>query len=115
MANLYGSADENWRTYAECLNISVELFFPPDAIDGRRLPRSYYDEAKQLCSQCPVRVTCLERGMDEEYGVWGGLTRAERKRLRQVGHAQLDDTLSIIVPKQQDDGQEDYLKVSTIH
>lgn len=115
MANLYGSADENWRTYAECLDIPVELFFPPDAIDGRRLPRTYYDDAKALCAKCPVRVTCLERGMDEEYGVWGGLTRAERKRLRQTGRAPLDDVITVIIPTQQDDEPEMLQKVSTLH
>lgn len=83
----------------------VELFFPPDAIDGRRLPKSYYNEAKALCAKCPVRATCLERGMDEEFGVWGGLTRAERKRLRTTGSAQINKTITVIQPRKSVEAQ----------
>jgi hypothetical protein len=101
----YGSVDENWRTFAVCLSMPVELFFPPDAIDGRCLPKSYYDEAKSLCVQCPVRTTCLERGMDEEFGVWGGLTRAERKRLKETGSSQINRKVSVIQPRQPSDVQ----------
>jgi hypothetical protein len=53
--------------------------------------------------------------MDEEYGVWGGLTRAERKRLRQTGRAPLDDVITVIIPTQQDDEPEMLQKVSTLH
>ncbi len=31
--------------------------------------------AQALCSQCPVRIPCLEMALEEglEYGVWGGV------------------------------------------
>ena len=39
-------------------------------------------EAKQVCYRCSVRDECLEFGIEEDYGIWGGLGRAERKALR---------------------------------
>jgi hypothetical protein len=38
--------------------------------------------AKRVCVGCPITAACLELGMDEEYGVWGGLTASERTALR---------------------------------
>ena len=36
-----------------------------------------------MCSACPVRQQCLEHALevDAEFGVWGGLSRAERLKL----------------------------------
>lgn len=38
------------------------------------------DRAKRICASCPVRRTCLENGMSEEWGIWGGYTKPERAR-----------------------------------
>jgi WhiB family redox-sensing transcriptional regulator len=40
-------------------------------------------EAKRVCGGCPVREACRGYALEneEEYGVWGGLSEAERKRL----------------------------------
>lgn len=42
--------------------------------------------AKQICAACPVRLACLQWALDnyEQYGIWGGLTERERRRLRVV-------------------------------
>lgn len=79
---LFGFVDEDWRQYAKCAGLPIELFFAPEQMDGRKLPRTYYNEAKKVCQTCPVINQCLERGMDEEYGVWGGLTKAERRHIK---------------------------------
>jgi WhiB family redox-sensing transcriptional regulator len=39
-------------------------------------------KAKALCDECPVQAECLEAGMDEEYGIWGGLSPKQRRRLK---------------------------------
>jgi Transcription factor WhiB len=39
-------------------------------------------KAKALCATCPVREQCLEAGMGERWGVFGGLTAGERYELR---------------------------------
>ena len=39
--------------------------------------------AKIACTGCPVRLTCLEWALSHhEWGVWGGTTERERRRLR---------------------------------
>lgn len=35
----------------------------------------------RYCDECPVRSECLELGLDDEHGVWGGLTPQERDRV----------------------------------
>lgn len=35
--------------------------------------------AKAVCARCPVSAKCLEVGLFEPWGVWGGLTTAERR------------------------------------
>lgn len=39
--------------------------------------------AKGICAQCPVRQQCLKDALDrdDQWGIWGGLTVYERKRL----------------------------------
>lgn len=37
--------------------------------------------AKATCAVCPVRVSCLEYGMGEPFGIFGGLTAEERRRV----------------------------------
>jgi len=39
-------------------------------------------KAKELCGICPVQPDCLEAGMDEEFGIWGGLSLKQRRRLK---------------------------------
>lgn len=37
-----------------------------------------------LCLRCPVRVECLDYALDsnQHYGIWGGTSESERRRLR---------------------------------
>ena len=39
--------------------------------------------AKRICADCPVRQECLDYAMrvHEPFGIWGGLTEAERRQL----------------------------------
>ena len=41
-------------------------------------------DAKRVCSGCSVRAECLEFALanDERFGIWGGLSERERRRLR---------------------------------
>jgi hypothetical protein len=52
-----------------------DLFF---ADDHGRYPN--LRRAKQLCAACPIRSACLQAGKGE-YGIWGGTTEEERRRL----------------------------------
>jgi len=40
-------------------------------------------KAKAICGRCPIRQECLEHALKHKikYGIWGGLSHAERYRL----------------------------------
>ena len=70
------SAGGDWRELALCLQFNGDMWFP----EKRESPAA----AKLLCGRCDVRAECLEfaLGTNEDYGIWGGLSTAERKALR---------------------------------
>jgi WhiB family redox-sensing transcriptional regulator len=70
------SSDESWRLDALCAETDPEAFFPEKGGSTR--------EAKRVCTGCAVRAECLEfaLGNDERFGIWGGLSERERRRLR---------------------------------
>ena len=41
-------------------------------------------DAKKVCTECEVKVECLEYALanDERFGIWGGLSERERRKLR---------------------------------
>ena len=64
-----------WRRRAACLDADTSLFFGGD-----------YDSANavhEFCRWCEVRTECLQHALatDEPYGVWGGLTPRQRRRV----------------------------------
>ncbi|MFD6417094.1 WhiB family transcriptional regulator [Streptomyces sp. NPDC060194] len=69
-----------WHAEAVCRRDEAGLFFAPSKEPtAARLSRE--EAAKQVCARCPVMVDCREHAlmMPEPYGVWGGLTAAERR------------------------------------
>ena len=71
-----GLADESWRQDALCAETDPEAFFPEKGGSTR--------DAKRVCTGCPVRARCLEFALsnDERFGIWGGLSERERRRVR---------------------------------
>lgn len=69
-------ARDGWRADARCAQIDPELMFPESREDN--------DRAKAVCSSCTVTEQCLTWALahDERFGVWGGLTAAERLELK---------------------------------
>ncbi|WP_438940588.1 WhiB family transcriptional regulator [Geodermatophilus maliterrae] len=67
---------EGWRLDALCAETDPEAFFPEKGGSTR--------EAKRVCSGCSVRAECLEFALanDERFGIWGGLSERERRRVR---------------------------------
>ncbi|MGW7056858.1 WhiB family transcriptional regulator [Streptomyces sp. NPDC054887] len=69
-----------WHTEAVCRRDEAGLFFAPSKEPtAARLARE--EAAKRVCARCPVMVECREHALlqPEPYGVWGGLTAAERR------------------------------------
>ncbi|WP_253953964.1 WhiB family transcriptional regulator [Schaalia sp. 19OD2882] len=65
-----------WQQLALCAQTDPEAFFPEKGGSTR--------EAKAVCHACDVREQCLEYALanDERFGIWGGLSERERRRLR---------------------------------
>jgi WhiB family redox-sensing transcriptional regulator len=63
---------------ALCASIDPELFFPEKSAGGANARM-----ARNICKQCPVRLKCLSYALDNtiEFGIWGGLSRNERREL----------------------------------
>jgi WhiB family transcriptional regulator, redox-sensing transcriptional regulator len=70
-----------WWDLAACHTENAELFFPVTELGPARLQVA---QAKAVCARCRVRQECLEYAMRTRpvQGIWGGLTEAERERLR---------------------------------
>lgn len=69
-------AAADWQGEANCLGVDPDLFFPERGASTR--------EAKEVCRGCVVRLDCLEYALvnGEKFGIWGGLSERERRRLR---------------------------------
>lgn len=65
-----------WTEQAACKGLPTEWWFP-----GRGDPT---DQAKQICSTCPVRQDCLEYSftIPTVVGIWGGITGRERRKIK---------------------------------
>ena len=79
MRKLKATLPGAWAEEARCREAGDLVFFPPD---DKPVSRDFYNEAKSICRICEVQPQCLEYGMDEPYGVWGGTSPVERQRLR---------------------------------
>lgn len=69
-----------WHSEAACRSDEAGLFFAPSKEPtAARLSRE--ESAKRVCARCPVMLECREHALlqPEPYGVWGGLTAAERR------------------------------------
>ena len=72
--------DIEWQYQALCHG-RTDWFFPDRNSDNRNLPLLPSERrAKALCARCPVRKECLEYGVADEYGIWGGTLPSERKQ-----------------------------------
>ncbi|WP_350347299.1 WhiB family transcriptional regulator [Agromyces sp. G08B096] len=74
-----GNVDDDplaWQSDALCAQTDPEAFFPEKGGSTR--------DAKKICTGCEVRAQCLEYALanDERFGIWGGLSERERRKLR---------------------------------
>lgn len=69
-------AEPSWQERALCAQTDPEAFFPEKGGSTR--------EAKKVCVSCEVRAECLEYALenDERFGIWGGLSERERRKLK---------------------------------
>lgn len=68
-----------------CAEVGTDVFFARDLEEekGNRKGYENYKEAREICKRCEHIVECAEWGIKyEQYGMWGGLTPAERSKIR---------------------------------
>lgn len=77
-ASSLGGERPGWQTRANCMGVDPDLFFPERGQSTR--------EAKEVCRGCVVREDCLEYALanGEKFGIWGGMSERERRRLRRA-------------------------------
>lgn len=75
-AGILPEVDERpWAAYAACRDAGPDVFFSDRDRD--------VEAARRVCSGCAVQQDCLEWAteMRIRYGMWGGLTPRERRRM----------------------------------
>ena len=68
------TGDSSWATRGACVSMDPDGFFVQGAEQHA---------VKTACGACPVRTECLADALDNrvDFGVWGGMTERERRRL----------------------------------
>jgi WhiB family transcriptional regulator, redox-sensing transcriptional regulator len=74
-----------WMDAAACRGMDTNRFFT-EGTNGKptRASLPLIAGAKQVCAGCEVRLACATYALDEdiEFGVWGGLSQEERRKIR---------------------------------
>ena len=67
-----------WTARAACIGTDTEIFYPVTPDEEA--------EALSICATCPVRAQCLDYAVRnrEPYGIWGGTTPDQRRRIRRA-------------------------------
>lgn len=80
----------DWMADARCAlsGLDPETWFP----ERQSAVKAF---AKRICQTCPVRQECLDFADQEGYddGIWGGLDRDERKKLKNSKRPKTHDTV----------------------
>ena len=78
-------ANSDWWERAACLGLDTSLFFPSRGESTA--------EAEAVCGSCEVRDDCLWFALGdngrraEKFGIWGGSSERQRRRLRHEARA----------------------------
>ncbi|MFD8565500.1 WhiB family transcriptional regulator [Streptomyces sp. NPDC059639] len=69
----------DWQRSAACRGMDSSVFYSPAGERGRQR-REREERARHICEGCPVLQECARMALvtKEAYGVWGGLSEAER-------------------------------------
>jgi WhiB family redox-sensing transcriptional regulator len=74
--------DTSWHERAACAAApNPEIFYPIETNKAAAEPAR-----AAFCSRCEVKTVCLLDGLNEDYGVWGGLSEKERRKVRKSVH-----------------------------
>lgn len=78
--------ERRWAPAGICREEEDDLFFAKGPGNPNRSPtgatQNLWDQAKDICAQCPVLAECRRDTLGETHGVWGGRDEHERYLLR---------------------------------
>ncbi|MFF3751759.1 WhiB family transcriptional regulator [Streptomyces sp. NPDC002018] len=78
--------ERRWIVRASCRTVDPERFFTTGPMAVSKPPtfatQQAWNEAKKICSFCPVLAECRRDTLGEEYGVWGGRDEHQRSLIR---------------------------------
>lgn len=81
-----GAGVDGWRNRALCVGMDTNMFFAdaPEGLAG--MVGMVGESAVEVCGRCPVEVECLDYAVEtnQPYGIWGGKSEPQRRRLRGV-------------------------------
>ena len=69
-----------WNSQALCATDGgalLDTFFPEAGTHGG----NHLAPARKICMECNVRYECLAYGIDEPWGVWGGHSPSQRRKI----------------------------------
>lgn len=79
--------ERRWVDRGACRKLDSAPFFAnggqPNSAPAKSAQEAW-NEAKEVCSYCPVLAECRRDTLGEEYGVWGGLDERERFLVREA-------------------------------
>jgi WhiB family redox-sensing transcriptional regulator len=83
------SASSRFKNPTACRDVDTNIFFP---VDDHRMQQQQIDDAKAICRECPARMECLEFAIatNQKFGIWGGTTDKERRRIKRQRRAVRD-------------------------
>jgi WhiB family redox-sensing transcriptional regulator len=86
----------DWQDSANCQGVDPDLFYPERGASTR--------EAKEVCRTCEVQPDCLEASLQrtEKFGIWGGLSERERRRVRRQRAQVARSTIGAIMTGQEE-------------
>lgn len=81
-----------WHKQAKCRGMfkdgADKNLFYPERGDFKEVPRlpdhSVEYPARAICKKCPVQEECLEAGLYEMHGIWGGRSTRERIKMKRA-------------------------------
>ena len=76
---------KDWQHFAQCIGAPINVFFP----QSRRHTDNTWREARAMCDRCTVKKECLDLALsvpqtDDRWGMFGGTTPTERRKMRRV-------------------------------
>ena len=75
LADRVAQARPKWMARAACREVDTSVFFPARG--------EATNEARAICSGCPVAGPCLAYAVAEDVeGCWGGTSKRERRAMR---------------------------------